>query len=155
MSAGVVEPPDGRRVRGRGLRHGLDGTSDPEFGVYLTGRDPRIQGWPSRWVRWRDFRLPDSTEDALAALVELHGRARSERVEVACGGGVGRTGTALAVLAVLSGVESRDAIRWVRAHYHRRAVETPWQRRWIERAAASIVSDRRARPDTDGRGPTP
>jgi len=37
------------------------------------------------------------------------------------------------VLAVLSGVPSADAVAWVRDHYHPRAVETPWQRRWVTR----------------------
>jgi protein-tyrosine phosphatase len=56
-----------------------------------------------------------------------------ERVEVACRGGVGRTGTALAALAVLDGLVPADAVHRVRADYHRRAVETPWQRRWLRR----------------------
>ena len=46
-------------------------------------------------------------------------------------GGVGRTGTALAALAVLDGLDPGRAVAWVRAHYHPRAVETPWQRRWL------------------------
>lgn len=100
----MVELPDGRRIRGRGLRKNPLGSTEPEFGVYLLGRDPNIEGWPSRWVHWRDFRLPDSTDDAVTALREAHRRAASERVEVACGGGIGRTGTALALLAVLSGI---------------------------------------------------
>jgi hypothetical protein len=82
---GIVELPDGRRVRGRGLRRAHDGVG-PEFGVYLRGRDPGIAGWPYRWVRWHDFRLPDSTADAVTALREAHRRAASERVEIACGG---------------------------------------------------------------------
>jgi hypothetical protein len=44
---------------------------------------------------------------------------------------VGRTGTALAALAVLDGLPSADAVRWVRDRYSPRAVETPWQRRWL------------------------
>ncbi|HSR27883.1 MAG TPA: protein phosphatase, partial [Actinomycetes bacterium] len=65
-------------------------------------------------------------------LGEAHRRALAgERVEVACRGGVGRTGTALAALAVLDGLHPRQAVAWVRGHYHRRAVETPWQRRWL------------------------
>lgn len=135
---GVVELPDGRRIRGRGLRKNSLGSVEPEFGVYLLGRDPNIEGWPSRWVRWRDFRLPDSTDEAVAALREAHQRAASERVEVACSGGIGRTGTGLAVLAVLSGVAPDDAVTWVREHYHQRAVETRAQRRWITEAAASL-----------------
>ena len=48
-------------------------------------------------------------------------------MEVACRGGVGRTGTALAALAVLDGLPPDETMRWVRWHYHPRAVETPWQ----------------------------
>lgn len=107
----------------------------PEFGVYLLGRDPQLADWEYRWIRWPDFRLPASTEDLVAALREAHERARTERVEVACGGGVGRTGSALAVLAAMSGVPPNDAVGWIRAHYHRRAVETRRQRRWVEETA--------------------
>jgi protein-tyrosine phosphatase len=127
----VVVLPDGRRVRGRGLRRPLPEGPVPDFGVYLTGRDPGPFAWEHRWIRWPDFRLPASREDALDGLREAHRRALDERVEVACGGGVGRTGTALAALAVLAGVPPRDAVAWVRAHYLPRAVETPWQRRWV------------------------
>ncbi|WP_430625935.1 protein-tyrosine phosphatase family protein, partial [Streptomyces albus] len=58
-----------------------------------------------------------------------------ERVEVACGGGKGRTGTALACVAVLDGVPADEAVSYVRAHYTPRAVETPWQRRYVRRFA--------------------
>jgi protein-tyrosine phosphatase len=105
--------------------------------VYLLARDPGPFAWEHRWVRWPDFRTPRSTPDALDALAEAHRRAATERVELACGGGVGRTGTALAVLAVLSGVEPADAVAWVRQRYDRRAAETPWQRRWVLRAGRS------------------
>lgn len=136
--AGVVELPDGRRVRGTGLRRPRDGAPAPDLAVYLRGRDPRVTGWEYRWVRWPDFRLPASTDDAVAALREAHDRAAAERVEIACGGGVGRTGTALALLAVLSGVAPTDAVGWVRAHYHPRAVETRRQRRWVEETGAAF-----------------
>ncbi|HIT74394.1 MAG TPA: protein phosphatase [Candidatus Avipropionibacterium avicola] len=132
---GIVEFPDGRRCRGRGLRRPLPDGPDPDFGVYLLGREPAAQRWASRWVRWRDFRLPDSTADALTALREAYDRAATERVEIACGGGVGRTGTALAVLAVMGGIAADDSVTWVRQQYHRRAVETRRQRRWIQQVA--------------------
>jgi protein-tyrosine phosphatase len=48
-----------------------------------------------------------------------------------CQGGIGRTGTALACIAQLAGVSSKDAVPWVRANYHPRAVETPWQRFYV------------------------
>jgi Protein-tyrosine phosphatase len=130
---GVVELPDGRRVRGRGLRRPPPDGPEPELGVYLLGKDPGPFAWEHRWVRWPDFRTPASTPDALAALGEAHRRAAGERVEVACGGGVGRTGMALAALAVLAGVPREDAVAWVRRVYDPRAVETPWQRRWVTR----------------------
>lgn len=136
LTDGVVELPDGRRVRGTGLRRPRRDSPAPDFAVYLLGRDPRVPGWEYRWVRWRDFRLPDSTEQAVTALREAHTRAASERVEIACGGGIGRTGTALAVLAIMSGVPADDAVPWVRAHYHPRAVETRKQKRWVTDAAS-------------------
>lgn len=130
---GVVALPDGRRVRGRGLRHPLSLGPLPELGVYLLRAPPDVD-WPMRWVRWPDFRLPPERTGAIATLREAWTRAATERVEVACGGGRGRTGTALAVLAVMSGVPQPEAVAWVRDHYHRRAVETPWQARWVRRA---------------------
>lgn len=54
-------------------------------------------------------------------------------MEVACAGGRGRTGTAIACLAILAGVPADRAVGWVREHYERRAVETPWQRWWVRR----------------------
>ena len=56
-------------------------------------------------------------------------------VEVACHGGRGRTGTALACIAVLDGVPPAQAVAFVRTHYDRRAIETPWQRRYVSRFA--------------------
>jgi protein-tyrosine phosphatase len=89
--------------------------------------------WAATWVRWPDFRLPSNHSDARAALDEAWRRAKAERVEVACGGGRGRTGTALACLAVLDGVPSSQAVAYVREHYDARAVETLWQRRYVSR----------------------
>ena len=107
------------------------------MGVYLTGAPPfasdTMPAWEVRWIEWPDFRLPRDPDSAVAALRDAHRLASSERVELACHGGIGRTGTALAVLAVLSGVEPRDAVRWTRTNYEPRAVETPWQRRWVRR----------------------
>ncbi len=130
---GVVELPDGRTIRGRGLRHPMPQGPLPQFGVYLLGRDPGPFDWEHRWIRWPDFRTPASTDDAMAVLTEAYERAANERVEVACRGGVGRTGTALAAIAVLAGVPAGDAVAWIREHYDPHAVETPWQRRWVAR----------------------
>lgn len=141
--AGVVRLPDGRSVRARGLRNPPPPDAAlAEFGVYFIGKDPGPLPWPYRWVRCRDFWIPSSTEDAVDALQQAHERAATERVEVGCAGGVGRTGTALAVLAALAGVPPADAVRWVREHDHHRAPETPWQRRWARRTAAAVTAER-------------
>ncbi|MGY1604531.1 protein-tyrosine phosphatase family protein [Geodermatophilus sp. SYSU D00815] len=128
---GVVRLPSGRLVRGRGVRRPAPDGPLPEFGVYLLGRAPEPPAWDSVWVRWPDFRLPRDPDALRAALEEALGRAAGQRVELACGGGRGRTGTALACLAVLDGVPAADAVAWVRARYDRRAVETPGQARFV------------------------
>jgi hypothetical protein len=130
---GVVELPSGRLVRGRGLRSPLPEGAAPELGVYLLGSPPPAVPWDSRWIRWPDFRLPVDRDAAREVLWEAWERAPAERVEVACAGGRGRTGTALACLAVLDGVPADEAVAWVREHYDSRAVETPWQRRFVTR----------------------
>ncbi|MEV4649488.1 protein phosphatase [Saccharopolyspora sp. NPDC049357] len=128
---GVLALPSGRLVRGRGLRRPLPDGPRPEFALHLLGRRPTPVEWDSRWVRWPDFRLPTDRADAIDALREAWRRASGERVELACGGGRGRTGTALACLAVLDGVPPGEAVAFVRTHYHPGAVETPWQRRYV------------------------
>ena len=130
---GLMPLPSGRLVRGRGLRRPMPDGPAPAFGVYLLGKAPPPVAWEGRWVRWPDFRLPADPADAGDALREAWERAAFERVEVACGGGRGRTGTALACLAVLDGVPAGEAVAYVRRHYHRRAVETPGQRRFVRR----------------------
>lgn len=130
---GVLRLPSGRSVRGRGLRRPLPPGPQPAFSVFLLGKQPPEVPWDSRWLRWPDFRVPSSRTQAQALLCEAWSRAANERVEVACGGGRGRTGTALAALAVLDGVPPAEAVDFVRRHYDPRAVETPWQRRWVLR----------------------
>jgi protein-tyrosine phosphatase len=102
--------------------------------LWLRHRD--VLAWPQAWLEWPDFMLPADRDVAIGHIRALHARALAgERVEVACGGGVGRTGTVMACLAILSGVP--DAVGWARANYHERAVETPWQRAWVGRFPAA------------------
>jgi hypothetical protein len=129
----VLRLPSGRLVRGRGLRDPLPSGHQPTYGVFLLGRPPPEVGWPAVWVRWPDFGLPRDTRHAREVLREAWRRALTERVEVVCGGGRGRTGTALACLAVLDGVPAAEAVPYVRRHYDPRAVETPWQRAFVKR----------------------
>ncbi|MFI7615549.1 protein-tyrosine phosphatase family protein [Nonomuraea terrae] len=140
-AAGVLRLPSGRLVRGRGLGHPLPDGPLPAFALYLLGKRPPEVEWEHRWVRWPDFRLPSDREEAARALREAWERAESERVEVACHGGRGRTGTALACIAVLDGVPNDEAVAYVREHYSPHAVETPWQRRFVGRFGRAL--DRR------------
>lgn len=127
----MMELPSGRLVRGRGLRYGPAAEPFPTYGVYLLGHEPPDVPWETLWVKWPDFRLPADRAQALTAFREALERTGTERVEFACGGGRGRTGTALACLAVLDGVPADRAVEYVRRHYDKRAVETPWQKRYV------------------------
>ena len=118
----------------------------PHFGLYLQGRPSPPVAWDSRWLRWPDFRLPADPVEARRALAELWQRSGRERVEIACGGGSGRTGTALACVAILDGVPAADAVRHVRQHYDPRAIETPCQRGIV---ISRATSGRRARAGHD------
>ena len=136
---GVVRLPSGRLVRGRGLRRPLPEGDTPDYALYLLGKRPPAVPWASRWVRWPDFWLPRDPADARTALREAWERAAGERVEVACMGGWGRTGTALACLAVLDGVPADEAVAYVRAAYGHRAVEAPWQKRFVLRTGPAAA----------------
>jgi hypothetical protein len=145
--AGAIMLPDGTWVRGRGLRNPAPDGERPDYGLYLGStrlrrrHDPELP-WSHDWVSWPDFLLPRDRDQAIAHIRALRERARAgERVEVACGGGVGRTGTVIACLAVLAGLTPGDAITWTRTNHHPRAVETPWQRRWIMHFPTNIPPD--------------
>jgi hypothetical protein len=128
---GVLRLPSGRLVRGRGLRDPMPSSNPPTFGVFLLGFRPPEVGWETRWIRWPDLLLPSDRGYAREVLLEALRRTGGERVEMVCRGGRGRTGTALACLAVLDGVPADEAVAYVRQHYHPKAVETPWQRRFV------------------------
>ena len=102
----------------------------PAFGLYL---DPAwAPPWPHAHVVWEDFGVPDPDE-LRAALEGLLAHARAgDVVEVGCLGGHGRTGTALACLAVLTGTPAAQAVGWVREVYCKKAVETPDQETFVE-----------------------
>lgn len=99
---------------------------DPDYGLYL---DRRWQPpWKHEHVDWPDFGIPGDAVSFLVALRKALTRARAgQLVEIGCSGGHGRTGTALACLAVLSGLSSAEAVGWVRRAYCGEAVETTEQ----------------------------
>jgi protein-tyrosine phosphatase len=136
---GAIRLPDGTPVRGRSLRGPLPDGPPPDYGLYLVCRSRRRRGrrweagWEADWVVWPDFRTPADPRQAACAIVEAFRRAQAGgRVEVACGGGRGRTGTVLAGMAVRAGVPAGEAVAWVRANYQARAVETRRQRAWVQ-----------------------
>ena len=104
----------------------------PDFGLYL---DERWQPpWPHEVFDWPDFGVPEDHEEIVATLRALLARARrGEVVEIGCYGAHGRTGTALAILAVLCGHDPDDAVAWVRSTYCERAVETAEQEAFVSR----------------------
>ncbi len=113
----------------------------PDFALYLDERwrgDTQV-GWPFRMIDWPDFGLPDDEGEMFAAIVDVYRRARAgELVEIACYGGVGRTGTVLGCLTVMAGVAPSDAVSWVRDHYHASAVETLEQEQLILRFSQTL-----------------
>jgi protein-tyrosine phosphatase len=120
--------PDGTQVRAASLIARQD--AEPDFGLYLDSRwEPT---WPASIVDWEDFGLPSDPDAAAGQIEDAFARAKSgSRVEIGCAGGLGRTGTALACMAVLAGVPPEGAVAWVRTNYNARAVETVEQQEWV------------------------
>jgi hypothetical protein len=102
----------------------------PDFGLYFFERwQPP---WPHAHVDWPDFGLPADSDALRRDLLGLLERAgEGEAVELGCLGGHGRTGTALACLAVLTGTPPAEAVAWVRANYCSHAVETEQQEAFV------------------------
>ncbi len=122
--------PDGTPVAACGLSDRRADDPDRDFGLYM---DPCWEPtWPAELIDWEDFGLPADPQRAAAQIRAAFARAQAgERVEVGCAGGLGRTGTVLACMAVLAGVPSDAAVAWVRSNYDERAVETVEQEDWV------------------------
>ena len=137
-----VTLPDGTVVLARGRLDVVpsERPREPDFALYLDPRwadDPQVT-WPCRVIGWEDFGLPVDEAETFTAVADLYRRARAgELVEVACYGGVGRTGAVLGCLTFLAGVAPSGAVAWVRDHYHPSAIETVEQEQLIARFAQS------------------
>jgi hypothetical protein len=131
--------PDGTRVLASGWLQRKIGEPAPDFGLYL---DPQwAPSWPAVMLDWPDFGVPRDPDTADAQIRAAFERARAgQKVEVACIGGHGRTGTVLACMAILAGVPADAAVEWVRSTYCRRAVQEPSQQYWIERYSERVAS---------------
>jgi hypothetical protein len=121
--------PDGTAVRASPLS--ARGAEACDFGLYLDAR--WAPTWPAVLIEWEDFGQPRDGAAAAAAIRDAFARASAgEIVEVGCVGGLGRTGTVLACMAVLAGVPAADAVAWVRSNWDVRAVETAAQKDWTQ-----------------------
>jgi len=131
--------PDGTRVTASALRTKPDPSVQHEYGLYL---DPAWDPpWPADWIDWPDYGVPSDASSAVTLIEAAFERAqRGVHVEIGCIGGLGRTGTVLACMAVLSGVPAAEAVCWVRTHYDPRAIETEAQAQWIAWFAANRSS---------------
>jgi hypothetical protein len=139
----LVTFPDQSAVLAQG-RLGLiisDRSRKPDWAVYLDERwagDPEVT-WPHRIIDWPDMGLPVNEGEFFDVVADIHERAKkTELVEIACYGGIGRTGTVLSCLAITAGVSPESAVDWVREHYDPRAVETNDQHELIQRFAQSL-----------------
>jgi hypothetical protein len=130
--------PDGTHVLASGWHDREAGEPTPDFGLYL---DPMWRPtWPAVMLDCPDFGVPADKASADREIRAAFERARTgERVEVACIGGHGRTGTVLACMAILAGVPAGEAVGWLRARYCPRAVQEPSQQYWIDRFAERVA----------------
>jgi len=123
--------PDGTSVTASPLTARVESNPDRDFGLYMDAT--WAPTWDAEIIDWPDYGLPTDAETAANKIIAAFERARTgERVEIGCIGGLGRTGTVLACMAVLSGVPADQAVDWVRTHYHPDAVETTEQETWVE-----------------------
>lgn len=101
-----------------------------DFGLYLDAR--WAPTWPAVVLDWPDFGLPANERDAVAQIRDAFQRAQDgQHVEVGCLGGLGRTGTVVACMAILAGERPEEAVKWVRTNYDAGAVETNKQEAWV------------------------
>ncbi len=132
---GVLRLPSGRLVRGRGLLRAYPMGPPPTFGVYLLGKPASLVAWESRWVRWPDLWLPSDPADA-GPPCRRRGNARppsgSNLPAAAAAGAPGRHWPASRSSTACPPPRRSS---YVREHYDRRAVETPWQKRFVARFA--------------------
>ena len=133
-----VEFPDGTIVYASSQHKRNHDEPAPDLGVYLDW------SWQpmgvAYYIDWRDYGLPTTWVGAGKTIIDAFEKAREGLwVEVGCIGGHGRTGTALAAMAVLAGVPADEAVEWVQENYCKEAVETAQQEWWVEWFAGWLV----------------
>jgi hypothetical protein len=105
-----------------------DWDSPPQAGFYLDAAWQPVLAeapWATHFVEWPDLGALHPTELAMLVAQVAYELAEGKRVELACLGGHGRTGTLLA--ALIGQVERRsaeDALRAARDRYCAHVIET-------------------------------
>ena len=95
---------------------------------------------------WRvdvpDFGLPDEAalRAALTAMLAALRAAPDGTYHIGCKAGLGRTGTAMACLAIMAGAVEGDPVAWLRAAYNPEAIETPAQEDFVRRFARDATA---------------
>jgi Protein-tyrosine phosphatase len=130
--------PDGTRVFASASAFRWIGEqATPDVGLWLD------ESWSTHGevIDWPDGGVPRDPQSAASRIREAFEAAkRGDRVEVGCVAGHGRTGTALACMAILAGVPPEDAIGWVRDTYCEKAVEPPYQEPWVLWFAGTVAA---------------
>lgn len=90
-------------------------------------------------IAWPDYdipALPPVFWHDLGRVLIHHNKS----ISILCAGGHGRTGTALAILAVIMGIHKEDPVLWVRKRYCDSAVESDAQLKYV-----ALVTGRRTK----------
>ncbi|QJC22366.1 protein-tyrosine phosphatase family protein [Arcanobacterium buesumense] len=134
---GVITLPSGRRIRGRSWRVAVEEQADisivltTSVGNRFGASTVRSHAGQTITIDWPDYRLPRRPAQALQTLREAWNDAVDRKIEITCAGGVGRTGTALAILAVFDGMDPHDAIDFIQREYNPESVASPAQRAFV------------------------
>jgi hypothetical protein len=132
--------PDGTVIYASGQHHDRMNDPIPDIAVYLDG------SWTpdtiAYHIGWHDYGLPTMTADKVLLIASqvLRMARNGKRLEVGCIGGHGRTGTFLAILAMLSksSLTPGNAIAYVRKQHCHKAIESSSQE-WYVRAAHALI----------------
>lgn len=118
----------------------FDAMPEGARGLCLEARAARI-GEAEWQLDVPDFGLPNEAalRAVLADMLEAMRAAPDGAYHIGCKAGLGRTGTAMACLAILAGAVEGDPVAWLRAAYTAEAIETPAQEDFVRRFARAAL----------------
>ena len=145
------DPQTGIWVSGGGVQRGVEiGFGDLAIALVpdSTGFEIQTEGFEAKFIKprpriyipWADFDIPNLFAEDWKNVVKEVRRLKKNTV-VYCMGGHGRTGTALAILAVLMGVKTKNPVEYVRTNYCKEAIETEEQIKYIEYVTGCDLKD--------------